>query len=264
MSNFPRQTPSRTQNINKNQGDRLYRELAQLILADIASGKYPVDSRLPAERELSAIYSVSRPTVREAVIALEVQGIVEVKLGSGAYVKRHPGDTGRPTFHASAFEITEARLLIESEAAALAATQITDEELDHLDFLVKQIALENFESKEQDAADHAFHKVIAHATRNAALERAIEDLWRLRMTSPESTLLHAKAWTANVKPVVNEHHAIVDALRTRNPDNARSAMRTHLSAVLDSLLFATEEIAIADARSSVSASRARFSRANKL
>ena len=70
----------------------------------------------------------------------------------------------------------------------------------------------------------------------------------MREASPDSALLHAKARSANVKPVVEEHSAVMEALRNHNPAGARKAMRTHLSAVLDSLLFATEELAVAQAR----------------
>ncbi len=109
--------------------DRLYQDLARNLLEELASGKFPVGARLPAERELAAIYNVSRPTVREAMIALEVQGLVEVRVGSGAYVRRLPGKEDIPGFNITAFELTEARLIFEGEAAALAASQITDEEL---------------------------------------------------------------------------------------------------------------------------------------
>ena len=70
---------------------------------------------------MAATYNVSRPTVREAIIALEVQGLVEVRVGSGAYVRRLPGKEDLPGFNITAFELTEARLLFEGEAAALAA-----------------------------------------------------------------------------------------------------------------------------------------------
>ncbi|MCP5397662.1 MAG: FadR family transcriptional regulator, partial [Sphingomonadaceae bacterium] len=109
--------------------DRLYQELARKLIAELASGRFKVGQRLPAERELAVEHDVSRPTVREAIIALEVQGLVEVKVGSGAYVKRIPGKQDKPGFGITAFELTEARLLFEGDAAALAATQITDEEL---------------------------------------------------------------------------------------------------------------------------------------
>ena len=102
--------------------DRLYQELARQLIEELASGKYAVGDRLPAERELSLAHAVSRPTVREAIIALEVQGLVEVRVGSGAYVKRLPGRDDVPGFGISAFELTEARMMFEAEAAALAAS----------------------------------------------------------------------------------------------------------------------------------------------
>ena len=69
--------------VSANRNDRLYQELARQLTAELVGGTYPVGSRLPAERELAAHYAVSRPTVREAIIALEVQGLVEVRIGSG-------------------------------------------------------------------------------------------------------------------------------------------------------------------------------------
>ncbi|UAJ09035.1 FadR/GntR family transcriptional regulator [Polymorphobacter megasporae] len=238
--------------------DRLYRELARKLLASLASGAYKVGDRLPAERELAADYAVSRPTVREAIIALEVQGLVEVRVGSGAYVRRLPGAGDIPGFNITAFELTEARLLFEGESAALAATQITDAEIAELEALVDEIADENRRAGGTEQADRAFHIAIARATRNTAVLNTVEELWRLRSTSPESALLHAKARTANVKPVVDEHTAVLDALRAHDPAAARAAMRAHLSAVLDSLLFATEERAIAEARQAAETKRARY------
>jgi GntR family transcriptional regulator, hexuronate regulon transcriptional repressor len=238
--------------------DRLYQELARKLIDELVGGKYAVGDRLPAERELSADYDVSRPTVREAIIALEVQGLVDVRVGSGAYVKRLPGKGDVPGFNVSAFELTEARLLFESEAAALAASQITDEELDELEGRVREIANENLRAGGTEQADRGFHLAIARATRNTAIFNTIEELWNLRANSPESALLYEKARTANIKPVVDEHRAILEALRARDPKAARSAMRTHLSAVLDSLLFATEEKAIEAARRAVADKRRRY------
>jgi GntR family transcriptional regulator, hexuronate regulon transcriptional repressor len=241
--------------------DRLYQELARKLMEALASERYAVGDRLPAERELAAEHDVSRPTVREAIIALEVQGLVEVRVGSGAYVKRLPGKAEVPGFNITGFELTEARLLFEGEAAALAASQITDEELGVLERLVGDIARENQSAGGTEEADRAFHLAIARATRNTAVFETIEHLWDLRRTSPESALIHALARTANVKPVVDEHSAVLDALRAHDPHAARAAMRAHLSAVLDSLLFATEEKAVAAARHAVEAKRQRYLRA---
>jgi DNA-binding FadR family transcriptional regulator len=240
--------------------DRLYKHLARTLFLDLSKGKYAVGDRLPAERELATEHAVSRPTVREAIIALEVQGLVEVRVGSGAYVRRLPGTEDAPGFNVTAFEVTEARLLIEGEAAGLAAADISDAELDELDALVRRIADENRRDQGTEDADRSFHLLIARATRNAAMLNAVEELWRLRATSPASVLLYAKARTAKVKPVVAEHTAIVRALRTRDPAQARSAMRAHLRAVLDHLLFATEEQALSEARKAAELTRNRYAR----
>lgn len=241
--------------------ERLYQDVAQKLVQELASGKYPVGSRLPAERELAMAYGVSRPTVREATIALEVRGIVEVRIGSGTYVVRLPDQEQATGFDVSAFELTEARLLFESEAAALAAAQITDAEIAEITELVRQIAEENMEPSGTDEADHAFHLAIGRATRNRAVYETVERLWNLRYKSPEAALLHEKARTANVKPVVEEHTAILEALRNRDPAAARRAMRAHLSAVLESLLFATEERALKAARAEAEAKRSRYMKA---
>jgi DNA-binding FadR family transcriptional regulator len=240
--------------------ERLYREVARTLTQRIADGTYTVGGRLPAEREISAEFNVSRPTAREAIIALEVQGLVDVRIGSGAYVR--PGGGGDVAhFDVSAFELTEARLLIESEAAALAAVNISDDELEELPRIVTAIEREGGDPVVAETADREFHLLIAGATRNAAVLHSVRSLWELRQTSPECALLHAKARTAKVKPVVEEHMIIVEALRTRDPARARAAMRAHLGAVIEHLLFSTEEDAIQKVKKAAQDTRARFARA---
>ncbi len=243
---------------------RLYQKLASALFHDLAAGKYKIGDRLPAERELAAEYSVSRPAVREAMIALEVQGLIEVRIGSGAYVRHLPGSEDRPDFHATAFELTEARLLFEGEAAALAATTITDDEVRELEKLVAAIGDKNASVDAAESADYAFHTLIARASRNVVITKVIEQLWQIRSSSPECALLHEKARRAGSRPVVEEHKAIVDALKRRDAADARGAMRTHLNHVIDYLLVETEEQAIAKARQSVASTRERFGRSAAL
>jgi DNA-binding FadR family transcriptional regulator len=244
--------------------DRLYQRIARSLFNDLANGKYRIGNRLPAERDLAEEHNVSRPVVREAMIALEVQGLIEVRVGAGAYVRRLPASEDRPDFHVTGFELTEARLLFEGEAAALAATHITDAELDALDGLVDRIAAENEQPSFSDSADRAFHMLIATATRNALIAKTVEHCWDLRSTSPECALLHMRARDADMRPVVDEHRAIAAALRARDPMSARAAMRSHLGNVMDHLLIATEELAVADARKSVASRRERYSRTSTL
>ena len=241
--------------------DRIYERLARQLIGELASGKYKVGERLPAERELAAEYQVSRPAVREAMIALEVQGLVEVRIGSGAYVRRLPGSSDNsPGFHATAFEVTEARLLIEGEAAALAAEQISDEELAELDALIALMSRPGLGVAESEAADRGFHLLIARATRNCVIIDTVGRLWELRATSPDCILLHEKSRVAGNRPIPEEHEAIASALRRRDSSAARTAMRAHLDQVIEYLLFATEERAMAEARRTIAATRQRYSR----
>jgi GntR family transcriptional repressor for pyruvate dehydrogenase complex len=238
--------------------DRLYQRLARRLFEELVAGTYAIGDRLPAERELAIDYGASRPAVREALIALEVQGFIEVRVGSGAYVRRLPGQGEEPGFAITAFELTEARIMFEGEAAALAAVQITDGEVELLDGLVEAMRTENLLAEVTEVADRDFHMVIAKATRNAGVVRTIEDLWHLRSTSPECALLHAKARNAKVRPVVAEHAAIVDALRAHDATGARAAMRAHLTSVMDHLLFQTEEMAMEQARRALATTRQRY------
>ncbi len=88
--------------------ERLYQTLARQLFTELAKGRYAVGDRLPAERELSIQYNVSRPAVREAMIALEVQGMIEVRVGSGVYVRALPSEADAPGFTVTAFELMEA------------------------------------------------------------------------------------------------------------------------------------------------------------
>ena len=239
---------------------RLYKDIAARLTAAIEDGTFPVGARLPAERDLALEFEVSRPVIREAIIALEVRGLVEVRVGSGVYVLSDSGASAEGSEDVSAIELTEARLLVESEVAALAAAQVSEEELRELELLVGQIEAENETADGKEEADAAFHLAIAKAARNHALFDTVERLWGLRRSSREAALLHEKARRANIKPVVDEHTAILGALTARDPQAARNAMRAHLSQVLESLLFATEQRAVDEARRSVQDRRERFSR----
>ena len=105
-------------------GERSYRELAEKVVELVREGEFPPGTRLPSERALAERFAVSRTAVREAIIALEVQGLVEVRMGSGIYIAAGAND-GRPGVGLPSgpgpIEALRARCLIESEIAAQAA-----------------------------------------------------------------------------------------------------------------------------------------------
>jgi DNA-binding FadR family transcriptional regulator len=237
---------------------RLYEKVSQDLARQIARGDYPVGARLPAERQLAQDFNVSRPTVREAIIALEVDGLVEVRKGSGVYVTATTAPAGHSTgADAGPFELIEARRAIEGETAALAATRITDDQLIELRSFVSRMAA-SVDAVEAEVADRLFHEAIARATLNSAMLSAVENLWESRLRSPQYRLLAAKAHDAGVKPSISEHEVIIAALAARNPDAARTAMRVHLGRVLAALLEATEVHEVELVRQRVASERQRY------
>lgn len=239
---------------------KLYQRVANSIVSEIRSGKYPRGERLPPERELAEEFGVSRPTVREAMIALEIRGIVEARRGSGIYVvEAAPAETNSTEQDIGPFEVTEARRLFEGESAALAAAIITDEEIEKLEGLLA-ILEANTTSEIGERADRDFHIAIAEATRNSAIASVIETLWDMRYKSPMCMKMFDRARDAGVQPRVDDHSQILSALKARDPQAARAAMRSHLDRVINSMLSATETDAIERARSEFAAKREEMAR----
>lgn len=240
---------------------RLFMMIAGSLISDIKSGKYPIDSKFLAERELAAVIDVGKPVIREAIIALETQGLVKVKVGSGVYVQGAPGQEMSHAYSVSAIEIIEAKLLTEVEVAALAATQITDDELAELDTLVERVEVRNQSDQGAANADRDFHTPISNSSINNSLMKIIQRFWQLRDGSPWPAFLYKVTRSANIKSLVDEHSAILKAHRRRDLSAARDAMRAHLSQALESMLFTTGERAAAMARWSVQLTRDRLVRA---
>lgn len=237
---------------------RLYEKVSRDLERQIARGDYAVGTRLPAERQLAQDFNVSRPTVREAIIALEVDGLVEVRKGSGVYVTATTVVAGNSAVaDAGPFELIEARRAIEGESAALAAARITEEQLAELRSLVAQMTT-SVDATAAEVADRLFHEAIARATLNSAILSAVEVLWESRMRSPQYRLLSEKAHGAGVEPNISEHEAIIAALESRDPDAARTAMRFHLNRVLAALLEATEVHEVELVRQRVASERRRY------
>jgi GntR family transcriptional repressor for pyruvate dehydrogenase complex len=224
---------------------KLYQQVASAIMDSITSGQYKAGERLPSERDLAVSFKVSRPTVREAMIALEIRGLTEVRHGSGVYVTDLvPAHAGPGDLDIGAFELTEARRLFEGEAAALAATTISDECLEELQEVVAEMAGENARKEQGWTADRRFHVGIARATRNTAIAQVIENLLDMRHQSPLCVYMLERARRVGVQPRVSEHRRILLALRKHDPRAARNAMRDHLARVIEDLLAATEPDAL--------------------
>jgi GntR family hexuronate regulon transcriptional repressor len=220
---------------------KLYQGVATDIANAIEAGRYAAGSKLPSERELTEMYSVSRATIREAMIALAIRGIVEERHNAGVFVaKVSPPPAPEPDLDIGAFELTEARKLIEGESAALAAKCITDPEIEELYRLLAKMEHDFKHDVEDDSADRDFHFKIARATRNAAMSLVIETLWDLRYKAPLTREIFRRARTVGISAFLEDHRAVIDALAARDANAARSAMQAHLTNVMEELLSATE------------------------
>lgn len=241
---------------------RLFQSVAEQIACLIDDGAFPPGTRLPGERELAEKLGVSRVTIREAEIALQALGRLEIKTGSGVYVSenRHSGSGSLPK--ASAFEVTEARLLVESESAALAAHHITDDAIERLAALIDQMSTGSEDAANE--ADELFHLTIAEASHNAAMLHTVKSLWRMREELPQVKATYAAVCVHDSASRTEEHRAVFEALKARDPAAARAAMREHFHRLLESMLEATEKRDLEELQQKSSASRERFRAAAKI
>jgi DNA-binding FadR family transcriptional regulator len=212
---------------------RLYEQVADQIGALIRAGEFAPGCRLPAERDLAKSLRVSRPVVREAMIALEIGGLIEVRTGAGAFIRDQPAAPAAPinTGH-SPSDILSARMLIEGETAALAAARATPLDLAAMEARQDEMVAEHAAGREWRGADLGFHAAIARASGNAALTTVVERLWQ-EQHAPVFSLLSERVrlrdnWTATVRG----HAAILAAIRSGKRRAAREAMRAHLTQVL--------------------------------
>lgn len=238
-------------------GNRLYQSIAAELLKLVESGEFPPGSRLPGERDLAERFGVSRVTVREAEIALEAQGWLSIRTGSGVYVRQREQAPGALP-DVSAFDVTAARLVIEAEAAALAARRITDEELQELDRLVLAMSRDDASDQEASEADRAFHLGIARISGNPVIEHTVRIIWRMRDELPQVRATYARVCHHDAGDRTREHGAILEALRTRDPSAARRAMHDHFQRLFESMLEATEHDALEEIRRRTQQHRERF------
>ena len=214
---------------------RRYLQIADQLMESIRSEGMAPGDRLPSERDLASRFEVSRQTAREALIALEAAGVVEIRLGSGVYVQS-TGNSGSAIEFEDApgpLEILEARKIFESEAAALAAERISNEELQKLNVLIRLMSAgsDQRQSEDVEASDRKFHRVIAEASRNSAVVSMVDWLWELRSKSEISRFFHQKAREHGSRPNIDDHQQVLQALTRHDPQAAREAMRDHIARV---------------------------------
>jgi len=245
--------------IKKLENPRIYRQIADQLKTLIDNKEFPPGSRLPAERDLASQFQVSRASVREALIALEVIGLVSVRVGNGVIVcqpraapvtlSQEPvmSQAGRNqwadvddelnieldfTAELPPFSLLQTRRLIEPETAALAATNATDDELAAIRQAYEQNCRDNRNGSATHPGDRLFHIRIAQASGNPAYAFIIAHLLGHRYgTMFRNLQLH---YTPQDMPhrSETEHLEILTALEARDGRAAKKAMKAHLDAVI--------------------------------
>ena len=211
---------------------RLYQQVADRIRALIEAGGLRAGDRLPAERDLAQQLGVSRPSLREALIALEIDGTVEIRMGSGIYVQA-ARDAGKGTGRTapagdSPEEVMQARAALEGAIAALAAALITPEALRSLRQTLDRMGADIAENRAPLDSDRLFHLTLAEATGNSVLARLVAGLFDARHSPIAARLRSRFDSPATWALALAEHEAVLAALEARDPLRAQAAMHGHL------------------------------------
>ena len=210
---------------------RLYRQIAEQLRVLIGRGEFPVGTRLPAERDLARQLGVSRPSVREALIAMEVEGWVEIRTGSGIYVldrdakgkgiKLAPAEWGP-------LELIRARRVIEGEIASIAAVQAKRKNIDAMRRAISAMESCAAQGVLPLDGDRAFHTAIVEACGNVVLTETVQTFWDSRRGPLFTRLGGYFETTKSWQSAIAEHEAIFEAIETRDGAAARHAMHAHM------------------------------------
>ncbi|MGB9990069.1 FadR/GntR family transcriptional regulator [Pseudoduganella rhizocola] len=210
---------------------RTYRQVADRIQQIIADDGIAAGERLLPERELSARLQVSRASLREALIALELSGVIEVRSGSGVYVTASPQAAALPDDSAPGpFEVLSARRLIESEVAAIAARMASDSAIAALLRALEELEKQHDNFVHAERLDRNFHLAIANASGNSALAGAVSYLWNQLGPIWHKLKEHYETEALRTE-TTHDHRRIYSAIAARDPAAARQAMRDHLDRV---------------------------------
>jgi GntR family transcriptional repressor for pyruvate dehydrogenase complex len=209
----------------------LREEVCSRLTAHLVNGDWKAGDRLPAERELCELLGVGRASLREALKALELMGMIESRVGEGTFVRQRSEFMASPLLWSVAGsdesqlkELIEARLLVEGELARLAAKRASRAELRNIEALLNRMRDSITASESFMEADLNFHLAVAQAAHNRPLLNGVQVLRNLMRQWIEQSL-HAPGTT---ELALRQHEAIFQAIAEKNGENARLAMQRHL------------------------------------
>jgi DNA-binding FadR family transcriptional regulator len=219
---------------------RLYAQVVQRILAWIEDNGLGTGDRLPPERELASRLGVSRATVSQALVAMEVVGVIAVRHGDGAVIVDAAGRS-RPSrvvdalrLHAQRLpDVLEAREALECKLAALAAVRRTDEDLARIDEALERLAAEVRAGGRGVEGDERFHAAVTAAGHSGLLQSLVREI----AEQVRETRIEALSQPGRPLELLAGHRSIARAVREQDPEGAAAAMRAHLDLVGDIALL---------------------------
>ena len=217
-------------------GPSLDDRVRALLVDGLRTGTLSAGSKLPTERALVDQLGAGRTAVRGALAVLEREGSIVRHVGRGTFVADTlAGTTVEDAPQTSPAEIMQTRLLLEPEIAALAASQATQADVDHLHHCLSRSEQAD-DYADFEGWDSALHRGIATAAHNALLLRLFDTMNAARDLPVWGSIKRRSATPARRAGYETTHRAIVDALTERDPDLARDHMRAHLLEVRTNLL----------------------------
>ncbi len=210
----------------------LSEQVAKRLADRISAGDWQPGEKLPSEAELCKAFKVGRSSLREALTSLAFIGLIRVRAGGGSYVAEQPSayftspwlNSGLLDSAKALGDFVEARMILESELAALCAERITPEELDEMERLVEQMKALVGNADEFWKLDLSFHLSMGNAAKNDVLNNILKGVReQMRELISKSLLLRE-----GMEQAVQQHAKILEAFRHHAPAKAREAMLSHL------------------------------------
>lgn len=219
---------------------RLYEVIVEQLCVYIADNEMAPGARLPAERELAAKLGVSRASLSQALVALEVQGVLSVRHGDGAILIRRPTEERAIKAlreHADRMpDIIEAREALEVKLAGLAAARRTDAEMAAIDAAIATMEREVDSGERGVVGDEMFHEAITSAAHSSLLAKLMHEISGL----VRETRIESLSQQGRPRASLEAHRRIADAVRRQDSEAASGAMAEHIRLVSDVALLRAE------------------------
>ena len=216
-------------------------DIAAILRREIVKGTYRLHDRLPASRQLSETYGVARNTLREALIQLDGEGLLETRAGSGTYVTYQREDISVEAIeNANPLELIDARFAVEPHLCRLCVLHGRHQDFQQLEALCDRMERAVDDPVAFSEADTEFHRALAYSTRNSLLIWVIGQINSVRSMDEWTRMRHLTLDTRIIRQYNVQHRQILQAIRSREPERAANHMKEHLETARLSLTRASD------------------------